>query len=243
MAGWLSYRHRKSNHLWQRWLHPLHNGSTRDYAPHSLEPNRLHPLSLPAAIVGLLTSFCSAASTVALIEVCSRAAAAAAAAAAKDAAPSFHPGRSFPPPGSGSSSFASSGGAECAHTEPHRERRTESQRAKISFKTFVSLEFIGPGNWLIGALRFGHKPHSFLPLLWRKAGLKRQLGRNQTLEGRLQAVLFPVWSAPLSISRLPFVGLGRELSSAEPQAARRRRRRKRWLGMQQHGVLSPTRVP
>lgn len=41
----LSCRNRP-NHLWQCWLRPLHNGSGRDYAPRSLEPNRLHPRQL-----------------------------------------------------------------------------------------------------------------------------------------------------------------------------------------------------
>lgn len=29
-AHWLSYRHRKSNHLWQRWLQPLRGASAGD---------------------------------------------------------------------------------------------------------------------------------------------------------------------------------------------------------------------
>lgn len=42
--------------------------------------------------------------------------------------------------------------ARSARIDRRGERRSRSRRAKISFKTFASLESRGPGSWLIGAL-------------------------------------------------------------------------------------------
>ena len=161
MPGWLSYRHRKSNHLWQRRLLPLHDGSAQDYAPRSLEPNRSHPLSQSAAIVSLLTSFLPPP----LSLRCVRELLLLPPRPPKTLLHRLTRGRSFPPPGPGPSSFASPGGAALARAERHRERRGESRGARVSFKTFVSPEPRGLGSWLIGVFSFGHKPHSCLSLL------------------------------------------------------------------------------
>lgn len=117
-AGGLSQRHRKSNHLWQRWLQPLHDvsagalGASQPRAERVTSPAAPGSHSQPADVF-LLGSFPAV-----LTEVCSRAeAAAAAAAAAENAAPSPRRGGSFPPPASGSASGSASPRARSARAQ------------------------------------------------------------------------------------------------------------------------------